>query len=377
MAELDIGETITTDMTGQMVDYSVDAATTDAAGEGKETRYTNSNWSKQLGYFRTIPELRTAITTKATWIMGQGIKTDPQTELLLDTIRGIGKDSFKRILWNGIVVREIGGDSFAEIIRDDDGFFITLKPLDPGVMVTIVNAEGIITGYEQISKVKGKPNKPFKKEEIFHLMRERIADEIHGSSVIDVVENIILMRNEAMDDWKTVMHRFVVPRWIIKADTDNTTKLAKLKTQFDKANKDSENLIIPMGSVELEQMSISANATLNPLAWIEVLNDYFYEAVGVPKVIIGNSKNFTDASSKIVYLGFEGRARAEQLNIVEEVLSQLNLVIKLPIPITLEGGALSNRPAEDELEANAPELEQTEEAAQGKDLTAELKGGKK
>ena len=46
----------------------------------------------------------------------------------------------------------------------------------------------------------------FEPEEIFHLSRERIADEIHGISVIDSVRDIIDARNEVMSDWKRVMH---------------------------------------------------------------------------------------------------------------------------------------------------------------------------
>jgi len=40
---------------------------------------------------------------------------------------------------------------------------------------------------------------------------------------------IILARNEAMTDYKQVMHRFVKPRWLIKLDTDTPSKVAARK----------------------------------------------------------------------------------------------------------------------------------------------------
>ena len=47
-------------------------------------------------------------------------------------------------------------------------------------------------------------------EEIFHLSRNRIADEIHGTSLIDILEWIVTAKEEAERDYKTLMHRNVL-----------------------------------------------------------------------------------------------------------------------------------------------------------------------
>ena len=262
----------------------------------------------------------------------------------------------------------IGGDSFAEIIRDGDGNLMNLKPLDPQTITIIANAEGRVVRYEQQSKAGGAEPKKFTTDKIFHLSRNRVADEIHGVSVIDACEDIILMRNEAMADYKQVLHRFVKPRWIIKLDTDDPTKIAAEKTKWDQANENGENMYVPMGSVEPEAMAISPNSTLNPQTWIESLNDYFFEVVGTPKVIIGNSKGFTESSVKIVYLAFEQSVKEDQLYNEEQILNQLNLSVKFTFPASLENEVLAAKPAE--------EKEGEPKAAEPNDTTAETEGNK-
>jgi hypothetical protein len=119
-------------------------------------------------------------------------------------------------------------------------------------------------------------------------------------------------------------------------------------------------------------VAVSPNATLNPLNWINQLNDYFFQAVNVPQIIIGNAKEFTDASGKIVYLAFEQSVKTAQLYIEEQVLAQLNLEIHLTFPASLQTDAVSDTPTE----TDQVEEETQEPAAQPNDTTEELEGKK-
>ena len=367
MVDTDIDSAIAS--TNQQEDYSVTPETTDAAGEAKEIFWQSEDWSKNLGYYKTIPELKTAIDTKANWTIGAGFETDAATELLLSEIEGNGKDSFNSILKNQIKVSMIDGDSYAEIIRDKEKILVNVKPLAPDSIRSVWGKDGRIIRYEQITKGKV-PNTIFQPNEIFHLSRERMADEIHGISVVPAVEWIILARNEAMADFKTVLHRYVAPQWIFHLDTDDETQIATFKTKYDNARKDGENMYIPKGTVEPEVVAVSPNATLNPLNWINQLNDYFFQAVNVPQIIIGNAKEFTDASGKIVYLAFEQSVKTAQLYIEEQVLAQLNLEIHLTFPASLQTDAVSDTPTE----TDQVEEETQEPAAQPNDTTEELEG---
>jgi len=353
MTDLRIDSAAEGAFTSQIDDYSVEAATTSGAGESKESSWQNAYWSEDYGYYLKIPEFKRAIDTKALWTVGGGFEADEPTTLLLMNIKGNGKDSFNSILKNMIKCKTISMDSFAEIIRDENDVLINLKPLDPSSVVIVQNEKGRIIRYEQRSKTK-KDKREFEPHEIFHLSHERVADEIHGTRIISSLKWLIDARNEAMVDWRRVLHRCVDPLWIFHLDTDDTTEVGAFKTKMDSARANGENMYIPKGTVEPELISTSINATLNPIAWLEQLNDRFFQAVNVPQIIIGNAKEFTDASGKIVYLSYEQSVKDEQLYIEEQVLGQLNMEIKLTFPATLQTDLISSREKDSKLAAAQP-----------------------
>ncbi len=345
MPETKIDSATTSNLTNVMVDFGVDTATTDGAFDQPETTWMDDQWTAYFGYYtdEKIPEIASVIDAKATWTVGKGFKAEPEMTVILDAIKGNGFDTFNTILENAMRTMLIGGNFYAEKIYNDNGKLINLKPLDPTVMRHHANRQGIITRFEQISKIKGSKAKRFPPEKIFYLARNRVADEIHGRGIIQKLKLIMNMKNEAMADQRTSMHRYVVPRWIIKLDTDNQTEINTFKTKMDKANANGENVYIPMGTVEMEPMAMAPNATLNPMAWITYLDNLFYEAAGVPKIILGGSGEFTEASAKIAYLAFQQGVEEEQLYIEEQVGIQLGIEIELEFPASLENELLSDQ----------------------------------
>ena len=163
------------------------------------------------------------------------------------------------------------------------------------------------------------------------------------------------MKNEAMADQKQLMHRHVKPLVKFILDTDDTAKIAAFKTKADQIIADGENLYLPKDTAEHEIISIPANATLNPMAWIQYLDNLFYEMSGVPKIILGGSGEFTEASAKIAYLAFQQSVEEEQLFIEEQVLRQLNLVINLESPASLENEMLSDNKKDGNMETQPNE----------------------
>ncbi len=380
MAELNIDKAVVSNLkgafgTGTENEYSVDTKTTDGPGDQKETEWMNTRYSQYLGYYRTIPELAAAIDAVARFTVGKGFTADEITTMILGAIKGYGNDSFNTILENCIRTYTLGGDSFCEIITDDDGILINLKPLDPAVMKIVVNRQGLIIRYEQTSKTKA-PSKKFQPTEIFHLARNRVADEIHGVSIIPALENIIIYRNKAMADWDRVLHRNVDPMWLVKLDTDNPTKIAAIKTKLDEARGKGEIIYIPMGTVEMEQITIAPNSNLNPLPWIESLNRYFYQATGGTDIVIGATQNITESDSKMKYVAFQQTIEEEQLFVEEQLLAQLNLVVHLTFPAKLVSETISDNPKAEEQTVERPEVRTDEPAAEPNDTTAELEGNR-
>lgn len=343
------------DNTSTFQDYSVDPQTLDNARDQKETTYINDRWGQQLGYYKSIPELKSAIDAKARWTIGKGFKSNEITEMALSTIKGFGKDSFNSILENQKRVAEIGGDSFAHIIREDEGNLINLKPLNPELMQIVANRQGIIIRYEQLDRQTKKGVKKFRPEEIFHLCRDRVADEIHGVSVIDAVEELIKAYQEAIKDYRIVMHRNIYPVRVWTLDTDDPVEIATFKAKAAKAKYKGEDIFIPKGAVETELSGVAPNATLDPKAWIQQLKQSFWKAVGCPEIIVGGSQEFSEASAKIAMLAFEQVIAEDQLYIEEQVLAQLNLEIDLEVPVTLQNELLSDTGKSETMQASTPE----------------------
>lgn len=353
MSEMNISSVTSSDMTNAVKDYSVDSAQTDAATGNGETSYINTNWSKQLGIYKKHPAI---INTLARWVIGKGYKSNEITMLALMEIKGYGKDSFNSILKGLSIVKKIGGDSFAEIIRDEKGKLVNLKPLDPSVIKIVTNSKGIIIRYEQVSKAdRKKKTNEFKPDEIFHLSRNRIADEIHGQSMIDEMEDAINSREEATKDMRILMHRHVKPIVKWQLDTDDTAEIAAFKVKADAAVENGENLYIPMGAADADYLSLPANATLNPLPWIEKMDNYSYKIAGVPQIVAGGSIGVTESADKISYVSFEQTVEEEQLYIEEQVLSQLNLEIELETPASLTNELISDQSKSETTQAATPE----------------------
>jgi len=335
MALTDIGSTTVGDMANDVPEINVSSIET----SGKGTSWTNTKWSQWYGYYKTIPEVQIAIHTRAIWTIGKGYKSDVHTKIILDHLTGWGTDTFNSILKNMIVTRRIGGDSFAEVIRDEDGTLLNLKPLDPGTITIIVNKQGILTGYEQRTRTN---IKKFSPNEIFHLMNKRVADEIHGISDIEAIEGIIKAMNESFEINKQIIKNFSKPKMMVELDTDDQTQIDAFVAKFDEATKLGDNLFYPKGTVRPEVLAVPSNATLNIMPWREHLKNYFFQVVGIPQIILGSSGEFTESTAKIAYLAFSQSVEDEQLDIEEQIWNQLYLKMELDFPATLQNEMISD-----------------------------------
>jgi hypothetical protein len=366
---LDIAKTRKGDMTTEVADYSVDALELDSPDGTKEFKYTNNNFSEYMGYLDEIAELSSTIKTMARWTVGKGFKADKKTTKILNRIVGWGKDSFNEVMKNNIKIYMAGGDAFCEIITTDkkeiakDGSnLLNLKPLNAGKTSIISDEKGMLKRYEYSQGTN--PTQKFDPNEIFHLAWDRIGDQIHGTSIIRRLKKIILARNEAMADQKIVFHRYVKPLWIWKLNTDDDTKIAKFQAKADKTVATGENIYIPMGAAEADRVSVPQYSTLDPLPWIDSLNQYFYQAANVPDVILGSAKQTVEASAKMLVFAFEQSVEEHQLFNEENIKSQLGLELNFEFPASIAQDLFRNIQKEGE------------KPVEKKDVTAGVKGKK-
>lgn len=331
--ELDVGQSSV--ITSTAVDFSPDAETTDGATGNKETTWDFSEFSTELGYFEEIPEYRQSIKALANWTVGRGYEAEnSEQKIILEHVIGWGEDTFDSIMWNMMCTKKWLGDAMAHIIRDEKSqTLLNLKPLPMDVMRTVANSKGMILRYEQLAKLpngtvdKGTVVKKFKPKEILHLVNDRTVDSIHGTSLAKSVRFVMDARNEAMRDKRRVLHNSSIR--VIEVDSENRTKINSLKADYAEAIKKGDVLIVPKDTVSFPSVPDFVHASDN---WIQYLENTYYLNSGVPKVILGGSSDFTEASSKTAYVTFEQVWGKEQRELEMDLLNQMNLRIKFIKP---------------------------------------------
>src|SRR3990167_7354927 len=138
----DLSQATTTTLRSSVPNFSVTPKTIeDARSKGYE--WCNPNWSKYLGYYKKLSALKQRVDSLAMWTAGRGYEADEYNQSILDNIQGWGEDSFDSLMQMAIVIKKINGDAYLEIVRNDAGTLINLKPLNPARIKTIVEANGM------------------------------------------------------------------------------------------------------------------------------------------------------------------------------------------------------------------------------------------
>ena len=331
---LNISKATLSDQSNVVTDYSVNAMQLDSPTGQEETTYQNTRWGQQWGYFNTVPDLKSALISKVTWVIGKGYKADTDTKYILDHIRGWGKDSFDDILFNLELVKRIGGDSFAEIIKKDD-VIVNLKPLDPSSIKIIVDKHGIIKRYEQLNNLPNGNVIKFAPEDILHLSNNRLADQIHGISDIDAVEATLLADGESFTDMKKIMHRQAKPLIMFKLGTDDQSKINAFIAKMDEATQKGENIYIPDDSNAVSYDIVQASPSSLVMNWRDDMRRKFYRTIGLPELLPSGGGDATESGGKIGYLAFEQINEKDQRYLEVQIENQLNLKINLIPPATL------------------------------------------
>lgn len=329
MPKYDLGQADT-----QAIDVS--AVTVPAVAlEGPESTDKEQGFpdaATNFGYYKSEGALNSAISSLATWTVGKGYETeDDETGIMLEHLTGWGEDSATSLFWNMIVTKKIVGDAFAEIIRNDSGTLVNLKPISPERMKIVIAPNGLIKHYIQMRT--GQDDLTLPPEKVFHICNDRIGDETHGNSVLETCKWVVDALKEAREDYRKVLHRNVVPLRIIEVDTENATKRNRIMAEYKTAIEQGEVLVVPKGTVEIKNEQI---AIQDPIAWINSLENYFYIAVKVPRVI-ATSEGTTEAGGKVGFLTFEPVYTFEQTLFEQDLWNQLSIRVKFNRPPTLGG----------------------------------------
>jgi hypothetical protein len=224
-----------------------------------------------------------------------------------------------------LVIKKVGGDSYAEIIRDDEsGRLINLKPLDPAKMAHITNEQGMLTAYEY--KQTNGEIKRFPTKDILHLCNKRIIDEPHGTAETKSVEWVMTAIEEARKAYQKIIRRSAIR--ILYVDESDTAKQNELKTQYEAGIKNGEVLLIPCRPEDAKFEDLQVPPVESILRWLDYLEDKFYKQLGVPKVVLGGTAENTEASAKVGVISYEPIWTREIMELESDIWNQLGIRVK-------------------------------------------------
>ena len=334
MAELNLSQATTTNFTGVVTDYIVDTQTLDAANpNGAETYWYFSNATKYYGYYLKIPEIFNAANALATWAINRGYTTENQElKVQLDHVKGMGKDTFTKIMWNHVVVKLVVGDAFCEFKRDEKTRkILNIIPISPErVRVVFTKHTGLIKRYDVWN---GSEWKEIEKENMLHSQNKRIGDQLHGTSQIAPSEFIIKAINEALEDERIIKHRDKA-LGIAYYETDKSGKIAYANTQIENAVKNGEMVGLPKDTVKIEPYP--SRSSEDRTGWISYLENRFYQNFGVPRSI-ASSDGTSEVGGKMGHVIFEPIYTKEQIDLEEDLWNQQQIKIKFNRPPSLGG----------------------------------------
>ena len=340
MTQMDISKARASDMTNTLDTAKVPSMSVDKAQQQKETEWMNPDWMQNWGYFNDISDLKSAILLKAIWDVGKGWTASTEDTALLEGITGWGKDTWDEIIYNMEVIKRINGDAFAEIIRNNDGVLINLKPLDPGSLRYYVNRKGILIRYEETEMIgdKVKVLNTWNPNEIFHLSNNRLANQIHGISDIESLTDVVLAEKESFDDLKIIQHRQAKPLIMFKLGTDKQSVIDAFIVKMDAAINKGEHIYVPADKETVDWEVIQANVGQVVMQWRDDIRNKFYRTIGLPQIVPGGAGQSTESESKAILLAFEQIVHKDQGFLEKQIWSQLAIRIDFIHPASIAPG---------------------------------------
>lgn len=337
MPELNISNAVVGETATIFDEYEISSMHTDGVTAQKETTWQNSRFGIQWGYFNQVPDLKQAILLKGIWVVGKGYTCNPLTSIRLRDIRGWGKDSFDDILFNMEVMKRVSGDSYAEIIwndKEERDFVINLKVLDPASIKIVVDSKGIIKRYEQTDKTTKEPIK-FDPRDIFHLSHNRLADQIHGISDIDVIESTITAQEKNFVNAQRQTDLDSRPFLLFKLKTDNQAKIAVVQNKINDALNKGTYMVIPDDENILSYEVVKITPGTSVFDFETLAKNRFFRSVGLPQVLAGTSSG-SEAGTKMEYFSNEQIWEKDQRFLEKQLRNQLRIELNLIPPATMQ-----------------------------------------
>jgi hypothetical protein len=328
MADYNLSNSTNTNFTANVPNFVVQAMALDVSNSDGETYVYYDKAAENYGYYYNWPQIASRTNALCTWAFGQGYTTENRrTAIILQGITGNGKETFGTIIWNHGNVKLSHGDSFCEIVRNEQGELINLISISPERVKTVYKGSRIIRHeiYDGMNWVKKKTC------EILHSFNKKMGDAVRGTGEIQTNKNINDAMIEAFKDERVIKHRDKA-LGIIKYKTNNTGKIAWLNDQVEKAVKNEEMLGVPADTADFEPWPVkSSEDRQNWLGYVEALG---YQTSGTPRSMV-TSDGTSEVGGINGHLIFETVYGKEQLDMENDLWNQVGIRIKFNRPPSL------------------------------------------
>ncbi len=334
MGELNSSAATITAFRNRVPDFIVAQRQLDIASPNQDETYWYFDKATQYyGYYLGVSNIFNAANALATWSTKKGwISKNPMHTVQLRHVVGTGKDTFTKLIWNHLIVKLVVGDSFMEVKRSDneEELIVNMIPISPERVRVVFNKTGMIKRYDVWDGGKWRE---VKKENMLHSTNKRIADQLHGTSQIEPAEKDVLRIEEALSDEQIIKHRDKA-LGIVYYETDNTGKISYINSQIEEAVAKGEMVGLPKGTAEIQPYP--SRSSEDRTDWIAFLENRFYQNFGVPRSI-ASSDGTSEVGGKMGHVIFEPIYTAEQLDLEEDLWSQLQIEVKFNRPPSLGG----------------------------------------
>ena len=174
---------------------------------------------------------------------------------------------------------------------------------------------------------------------MFHIVNDRVADNMHGQSIINALEWNI----EAQEEARRVIRRKVKNSGVlgvIETDTDQTPDITTFKAPIKKAMEEGTLILLPKDTAQLKPWEVKLYMS-EMLAWLNYLDDEFFQEIGVPKIIIGGSGQI-EGDSKISYTAYEQFYKRAINDLKDDLWNQMAVRVDFNTPVSIASELASN-----------------------------------
>ena len=288
------------------------------------TQFYESKFLKWKGYYDEIPILRGVVNSiadsvTASWRI-RGNNADEVTTVL-NNIEGNGKETFKTLMCNAIKTGIVGGDSFFEIVTNDDLGVENIVML-PSENIRINIKNGKIKNYEEINAPVGERTSKWKPEEIFHYVNNPIGAMVHGTSDVEPLTNLLIALKQVQDDMYKYYKNYGTPLEVVEYDSDDETEIEQFKSDYiGQRFRRPKQIFLTKDLAKINFFEPAGR--LDPATWHRLIVDQMLASMRVPDLALGQGTVNSEESSRMKYSGFRQLVRMKQQLLEEQLQRQL------------------------------------------------------